>query len=339
MIENILLEHDPRLLDHLMKNDVPSTIYAWSLLKVAFSETFSAQEWQIFWDHVLINEPAFLLMGVAAYSIVNRSFLFSLNNPSEFFRFYHTQNIPDMKLFIAKTYQLLKSTSDRNHPRKYLNAFKCLEVGKYPSFIDYPKPLIEFKESALSGFEDEQEEIELMRKSIVLQKNAIAKSMQSFESQEEQRRRLKELENIYHEKIEEEQKRILQERQKLIEMQKQLHDEEVEKLVFSRDKLLEKSVKDKCATLERLIKTVDSNKLGQKLEMEKAESNYLLQRKELLELKAEIEQFLQPNDTNNYTAHSSLFEQQKALKQEIRKVKIVFVDLGRLWAKISYGYF
>lgn len=320
MIENILLEHDPRLLDHLMKNDVPSTIYAWSLLKVAFSETFTAQEWQMFWDHVLVNEPAFLLMGVVAYSIINRSLLLSLSNPSDFFRFYHAQNIPDMKLFIAKTYQLLKTTSDRNHPRKYLRAFRGLEVGKCTMFTDYPKSLIAFKESALSGFEDEQEEIELMRKSVSLQKIEMERSMQKFETQEEQSRRLKALENIYHEKIEEEQERILQERKKLIELQKQLHEEEVEKLVFSRDKLLEKSVKDKCTALERLIKTVDSNKRSQKLEMEKAESNYLQQRKELLELKAEIEQFLQPQVAPNYTAHSSVFEQQKKLTQEIRKV-------------------
>lgn len=323
MIENVLLEHDPRLLDHLMKNDISSTIYAWSLLKAAFSEIFTTQEWHIFWDHVLINEPAFLLMGVVAYSIVNRSVLFSFNNPSDFFRFYHSQNVPNMKMFITKTYQLLNNTSERNHPRKYLHAFIGLQFGKYPLFTDYPKSLIDFKDSAMRELENEREELELMKKSISQQKSEIVQSLHSIETQEEQKKRLNELESLYREKIAEEQKRILNERKKLIEMQKQLHDEEVARLVDSRDRLVEKSVREKCATLERLIQTVDSNKLGEELEMEKAESNFLQQRSELLQLKRDIEEFLQPSeDMLQYVqAHNSLIEQQETLTQEIKSVQ------------------
>lgn len=321
MIENILLEKDPRLLDHLMKNNIPSTVYAWSLLKVAFSETLTSQEWQIFWDHVLINEPAFLLMGVAAYNIINRSILFSLNNTTDFFQFYHSQNIPNMKLFIAKTYELLRTTSDRNHPRKYLKSFKGLIVEIYPVFTDYPKSLVEFRENALCCFEEEKKDLELMKKSISLHKSEMEKDLLNYETQEEQNKRLKSLENIYNEKINEEKQRILNERKKLIEMQKQLHEEEIAKLVASRDRLLEKSVKEKCETLEHLIKTIDSNKLSQELELEKAESVFLQQRKELLKLKTEIEEFLHSKTLGEIGYHNSMFEQQESFTQEIKNVR------------------
>lgn len=320
MIENVLLEHDPRLLDHLMKHDVTSTIYAWSLLKVAFSETLTTQEWKIFWDHVFINEPAFLLMAVVTFSIVNRSVLFSLNNTSDFFRFYHSQSIPDMKLFITKTYHLLNTTSDRNHPRKYLKAFTQLQPGKYPIFSDYPKTMIDFKEKALNKVDGEKEDLELMKRSLYLQESEVQKYLQNLAKQAEQNKRLKELEIVYHDKIADEKQRILEEKRKLIEMQKQLHEEELRKLEVSRDKLLEKNVREKCAVLERLIKTVDSNKLTEELEMEKAKSNFLQKRKELLELKSDIEQFLQPQDVPRYTSHNSIIEQQIDLTQEIKKV-------------------
>lgn len=197
MIENILLEHDPRLLDHLMKNDVTSTMYAWSLLKVAFSETMTAQEWLIFWDHVIINEPAFLLTAVVAFNITNRAILLSLCNPSDFYRFYHSPNISDIKQFIAKTYQLLQTTSDRNHPRKYLNAFAGLQRGTYPVFSDYPKSLVDYKENTMRSLEDEEQELEFMKKSIFEEKDKIQQSMQNVEIQEEQNKRLKGIFKIF----------------------------------------------------------------------------------------------------------------------------------------------
>lgn len=191
MVENLLLEHDPRLLDHLMKHDVTSTVYAWSLLRVSFSETLTAQEWYVFWDHVLVNEPAFFLMAVVAYSIVNRMVLLSLSDPSDFYRFYHGQNVPDMKVFVTKTYQLLEGTSERNHPRKYLKAFAGLGSGKYPTFSDYPKTLIGYKESELRGFDDEEAALEHMKKTIAQRKSDIKESLHGIEVQEEESKRLK----------------------------------------------------------------------------------------------------------------------------------------------------
>lgn len=103
-------------------------------------------------------------------------------------------------------------------------------------------------------------------------------------------------------------------------MQKQLHEEELAKLVTSRDKLVERSVREKCATLERLIKNVQSGKFAEELEMEKAHSSFMEQRKDLIEVKSQIEQFLRSKGVSKYTAHSSVREQQKALTKEIRKV-------------------
>lgn len=159
-MENILYEHDLQLLQHLTLHNVTSEIYAWPLLESAFSEVLTASEWCVIWDHILTNEPSFLLMGVIAYNILNRSTLFSFTNLSDFKHFYHHQNLIDIKRLVAKTYLLYKNTSDKNHPRSYLNAFTCLEKDKYPRFVGYPAALVDYENIAKENIKKQREEIE-----------------------------------------------------------------------------------------------------------------------------------------------------------------------------------
>lgn len=117
-------------------------------------------------------------------------------------------------------------------------------------------------------------------------------------------------------------------------MQKELHEEELANLVVSRDKLLERNVREKCATLERLINNVESNKFAEQLEMERAQSSFLQQRKELLQIKSQIEGFLQPKSSTKHTAHhSSLVQQQKSLTEEIKRV-IITISIVLYWKNI-----
>lgn len=144
IIENLMLEHDPALLNHFIKKQVTAKVYAWSLMESLFSEVFTADKWFIFWDHVLTNEPAFLLCAIVAYNIQQRITLLSLNETNTFDCFYRNRNQSnpiDMKRFVAKTYSILNNTSERMHPRKYLDRFQRIPVNQtYPSFChNYPK--------------------------------------------------------------------------------------------------------------------------------------------------------------------------------------------------------
>lgn len=143
MIENILAEHDSQLLEHFCNIGVTSQTYALKILETAFSEVLSCSEWLILWDHILSNEPSFILMVVVAYNIAQRNALKKFKTHEEFDDFYHMQNPIDKKFFLKKAYILLNDTSNDVHPRKFFNDFTSLEKGNsYQQFTGYPKATI-----------------------------------------------------------------------------------------------------------------------------------------------------------------------------------------------------
>lgn len=143
MIENILGEHDPQLLDHFCVVGITSQVYALKILETAFSEILTCSEWLILWDHILSNEPAFILMAVVAYSIVQRNAIKKLQSHEQIEHFYHMQNPICKKAFLKKIYVLTNDTPDEIHPRKFFNSFVSLEKGQcYQQFTGYPKGTI-----------------------------------------------------------------------------------------------------------------------------------------------------------------------------------------------------
>ncbi|CAH2218648.1 TBC1 domain family member 31 [Pararge aegeria] len=143
MIENILAEHDQPLLDHFCGNGVTSQTYALKILETAFSEVLTCSEWLIIWDHILSNEPAFLLMAVVSYNIIQKNALKRLNSHEQLENFFHMQNPIDKKAFLKKAYILLNETPEEIHPRTFFNSFSALEKGSsYQQFTGYPKATI-----------------------------------------------------------------------------------------------------------------------------------------------------------------------------------------------------
>lgn len=143
MVENILAEHDQQLLDHFCELGVTSQTYALKILETAFSEVLSCSEWLILWDHILSNEPAFILMAVVSYNIVQKNALKRLHSHEQLEKFFHMQNPIDKKAFLKKAYVLLNDTPDEIHPRTYFTTFTSLEKGSsYQQFTGYPKATI-----------------------------------------------------------------------------------------------------------------------------------------------------------------------------------------------------
>ena len=122
IIENILLETDPTLLNSFCEKKITSTEYAWPLLRTTLSEVLSAEEWLILWDHLLSYcKPSFLLMCTLAYSICAReTIISSLNSFEEFQRFYTTQGHVRVKDLLRVAHRLEHQTSPTAHPCRYL---------------------------------------------------------------------------------------------------------------------------------------------------------------------------------------------------------------------------
>ncbi|OWR50060.1 putative WD repeat domain 67 [Danaus plexippus plexippus] len=143
MVENILAEHDRQLLNHFCELGVTSQTYALKILETAFSEVLTCSEWLILWDHILSNEPAYILMAVVSYNIVQKNAIRRLKTHEQLENFFHMQNPIDKKTFLKKAYVLLTETPDDIHPRRFFNSFTPLEKGScYQLFSGYPKATI-----------------------------------------------------------------------------------------------------------------------------------------------------------------------------------------------------
>lgn len=143
IVENILAEHDQPLLTHFCEVGITSQTYALKILETAFSEVLTCSEWLILWDHVLSNEPAFILMAVVSYNIVQRNALKRLKSHEQLEHFFHMQNPIDKKTFLKKAYVLLNETPEDIHPRRFFKPFVSLEKGGcYQQFTGYPKATI-----------------------------------------------------------------------------------------------------------------------------------------------------------------------------------------------------
>lgn len=188
IIENMLLEHDPELLEHFTTNNIQANIYAWPLLESLFSEVFTKNEWFILWDHIFSNDPAFLLCAVISFNIIHRTALLALKEKENFQIFYHHPNPNNIQYLIQKTYYILNRTSENIHPRQYLNKFRKIEVGKYPQFINYPKTVFECKE--LKSLDQELNELKISETSLLNSKGKEWERLKQIEVDNEENTRL-----------------------------------------------------------------------------------------------------------------------------------------------------
>lgn len=143
IVENILGEHDQQLLNHFCEVGVTSQTYALKILETAFSEVLTCSEWLILWDHILSNEPAFILMAVVSYSLIQKNAIKRLQTHEQLESFFHMQNPICKKAFLKRAYILLNETADDIHPRRFFNSFVSLERGDcYQQFTGYPKATV-----------------------------------------------------------------------------------------------------------------------------------------------------------------------------------------------------
>lgn len=185
MAENILAEHDQQLLNHYCEIGITSQTYALKILETAFSEVLTCSEWLILWDHVLSNEPAFVLMAVVSYNIVQKNAIKRLSTHEQLDNFFHMQNPIDKKLFLKKAYVLLNDTCEDTHPRRFFNSFVSLEKGDcYQQFTGYPKATICLKLAKRERKKEIKSERQTLRELTTRSQEKIIKDLQEDEDSE-----------------------------------------------------------------------------------------------------------------------------------------------------------
>ncbi|KAK7790940.1 hypothetical protein R5R35_005871 [Gryllus longicercus] len=323
MIENVLAESDPELMHFYYKTGITSRVYAWPLLEVAFTEVLSVTEWKQLWDHVLSNEPAFLLMAVVAYNISCRSALQLCQNLDDFDHFFHNQNAIDMKRFISKTYSLCRKTSDDIHPRQYLQSFTPLPKDSYPAFNQYPKFIVDYQAEQLERIRKEEEEILHEQEEAEEQRLAQEHLMKEDMRKELQEARLLRLEGEYKKIVEKEEERLAVQRQKISALRRDLRARELELLDQARNKLSNQLTMKRSVVVDRLLNDIahkreqDYNYLARAEEDLKSHLTEMLVQKQRLQM--QIDKSLA--ETSPSIHHRLIQHQQAQLRKEISKLR------------------
>nr|CAD7432689.1 unnamed protein product [Timema monikensis] len=324
MVENVLEEHDPDLLEYLCQAKVTSQLYAWPLLHTAFSEVLVKNEWMAFWDHVFSNEPSFLLMAVVAYNITLRATVKSCKTTQDFEFFYSNPNPIDIKRFISKTYHLLKKTKDEIHPRQYLRDFEPLNKGAYPVFTGYPKNIVDYQARHLEQIQEEEAEMVREKQAVSKERAEQEKKLEEQARTQIQEDRLEKLESVYRATVRQEEERISRQRQKVMSLRRELRDRELELLKGAKDKIMRQNTRQRQATLERLLDDINHKRSQEEAELamakEEMRRHYTqieLNKKEL-ECQLGVGQMIGPSLSME---HRLIQQQQEQLDQEMRKLR------------------
>ncbi|NXH42883.1 TBC31 protein, partial [Dicaeum eximium] len=237
MMENVLAYHDKELLQHLIKYNVTSQVYAWPLLETLLSEVLTREEWLKVFDNIFSNHPSYFLMIVVAYVICSRGPLLHCNQAADFEYFFHHRNNVDINVVIKEAYHLMEATPLDIHPQHMLDDFTPLTKGQYPVFNKYPTFIVNYQ--ARKWEKIRQDEIEYLRER-QLAHESEAKAQQQKAEDEAWYRKQKLLQEAEEQslKILLEEEKLAEQRQRLAVVKRELKLKELQLLDASRRRFL-----------------------------------------------------------------------------------------------------
>lgn len=227
MIENVLAFHDPELLGHFIDHDVTSQLYAWPLLETVFSEVLTREEWLKLFDNVFSNHPSFLLMAVVAYSICSRGPLLHCDLREDFEYFFHHRNNLDISVVIREVYHLMDTTPPDIHPERTLSVFVALTKGQYPVFNQYPKFIVDYQTQERERIRND--ELDYLRERQAVENIQAEVDQQKVEDEAwyQKQELLRKAEETRREMLLQEEEKMIQQRQRLAAVRRELRVKEL----------------------------------------------------------------------------------------------------------------
>ncbi|NWH57772.1 TBC31 protein, partial [Geococcyx californianus] len=252
MMENILAHHDKELLQHLIKYNVTSQVYAWPLLETLFSEVLTREEWLKVFDNIFSNHPSYFLMMVVAYIICSRVSLLHCNQKADFEYFFHHRNNLDINNVIRKAYRLMEATPLDIHPKRMLDDFTPLTKGQYPVFNKYPKFIVNYQTEEWERIR--QDEIEYLQERQLA--HELEAKAQEWKAEDEawyrKQELLREAEEQRRKMLLEEEEKLTEQRQRLAAVKRELKVKELQFLDASRRCFLKYQQDQRQMELKRL---------------------------------------------------------------------------------------
>jgi len=227
MIENVLAFHDKDLLQHFINHDITSQLYAWPLLETVFSEVLTREEWLKLFDNVFSNHPSFLLMTVVAYNICSRAPLLNCSLKDDFEYFFHHRNNLDISIVIREVYHLMDTTPTDIHPNSMLHVFVALTKGQYPVFNQYPKFIVDYQTQERERIRID--ELDYLRERQMVEDMQAEVDQQRVEDEAwyQKQELLRKAEETRRELLLQEEEKMIQQRQRLASVKRELKVKEM----------------------------------------------------------------------------------------------------------------
>ncbi|XP_036194097.1 TBC1 domain family member 31 isoform X6 [Myotis myotis] len=238
MIENVLAFHDKELLQHFIDRDVTSQLYAWPLLETVFSEVLTREEWLKLFDNVFSNHPSFLLMTVVAYNICSRAPLLNCDRKDDFEYFFHHRNNLDISVVIREVYHLMDTTPADIQPERVLSGFVALTKGQYPVFNQYPKFIVDCQTQERERIRNDELDYLRERQTVKNMQAEVDQQRAEDEAWCQKQELLHKAEETRREMLLHEEEKMLQQRQRLAAMKRELKIQEMHLQDAARRRLL-----------------------------------------------------------------------------------------------------
>ncbi|XP_076267585.1 TBC1 domain family member 31 isoform X3 [Rhynchophorus ferrugineus] len=323
IIDNVLMEHDITLMQHYADNNINANVYCWLLLESAFSEVLNAPQWLKFWDHVFINEPAYLLCAVVAYNILQRKHLLLFTNEYQIQNFFHCQQPVDIKGLIKKTYIILNNTSITNHPRQYLEEFRGLSCGSYPIFEEYPKDVVNFQSEQITYLREQLKQIQNIKDELSTTNIYGENRYQEQEIKNEEERRMIDVEKECMQKIKDYQSRLQCQQEELTHLRDKLCNTETHILNTASRKLRNHASTLKAGVLEALVDGLDVSENVNKSEIARLRDDAKEKYLNLLRKEQNLEELIEPKLLSSDISKelNKAYKDTLKVKREIKKTK------------------
>ncbi|KAJ7360430.1 hypothetical protein OS493_015531 [Desmophyllum pertusum] len=290
MVENVLVHHDKRLMQHFVSCNVTSQMYAWPLIQTLLSEVLTKDEWLRAWDNIFSNHPSFLLFVVVAYVIVSRKVLLQCTRKEDFEYFFHNRNAVEVGTVIREAYRLQDSTPAEVNPKRMLEPFIPLTRGQYPIFNKYPKFIVDYQVQERERIR--QDEVEYLRQRQLAQemKEVASQRQQEEEAFYRQQELMVDAENQRRRMIGQEEQKLGDQRSRLQAMKREIHLRELQLLDAVRRRFMHHQQTLKETELQRLDDEIERKAL-----LREQETRHAIEDAEIkgLELQAQKEMLQQ----------------------------------------------
>ncbi|KAL1374003.1 hypothetical protein pipiens_018329, partial [Culex pipiens pipiens] len=363
LVENVLCEYEPSLMNVYRERNISSRVYALTMMETAFAANFNVSQWTQLWDHVLSNESYFVIFFIVAYNAAHRATIMSCATEAEVEAFFREPALISINKLLKRTYDVMDRCPENVHPKYYMKSFVSLGAGgvakrtnlaghqrsyepnqarkrdenrarsTYSKFSNFPKQFVDTRVGEMDSLKAQQERLEAKIVTMEKLEHSLKKRLMDGLVQEEHDKRMREVETKYEEALATEEQRIAMQRKLLLLHKKHLRDQENEALLESRNAQLRKNTAAREFELTTLLRTLQHERQREETDLMSAEED--MKHREM----ALMTRLYSGTNTKLVDDRSLEQRYQQAIQQLDRQKQKLYEDIERVtYYDTSHGY-